>query len=154
MKKILTNILIGVSRFSAKVLEWAINHPVQRNIVKWLFFPITLPLGYLGLRFLMWIFFKKFDKVIQSNNEHAILQMCSSYVKSKTEQYKWRAKISFKWFVWTMDRKINYIYNYAIKDKEKTPLNYFRTLIDIYLIYNPVGGATMNTEGSTTVTIN
>lgn len=147
MTKLLTKLLVKLTEFSGRVMEWAIKHPIQRNIIKWLLFPITLPLGYLGLKFLVWIFFKNFDKVIASQNEHAILQMCSSYVKSKTEQYKWRAKISFKWFVWTMDRKIKYIYDYAIKDKEKMPLNYFRTLIDIYLTYNPIGGATLNKEG-------
>jgi hypothetical protein len=136
-----------------KIIEWSIKHPILRNIIKWLFSPIIFPLSYFGMKFLTKVFFKQLDEVIKSNNEHAILQACSSYIRSKTEQNKWKAKINFKWFVWTMDKKIKYIYDYAITDKEKMPLNYFRTLMDVYLTYNIIGGATMSTEGSTTIKI-
>lgn len=141
------------SKLAAKVVEWADTHPVLRRVIWYGLFPITFPLDILSRMFLRWFMYRQLDKAIAAKNENAILKMCASWLKFKAARNEWKYKISKKWFAWTMRRYENKLYNYSSSGLNNIKFDYFRTLIDVYLKYNIIGGGRLNTEGSTTITI-
>ncbi len=122
-------------------------------IVRYTFFPITIPCGWALKRYFNWAMYQQIKNAKKANNENAIFQLGSAHIKNQIEFQKWKNRISQKWFNNSMRKKCKKLYDFSIEDKTKMSYDYFMTLIEIYSTYNIIGGATMNTEGDTVVEI-
>lgn len=136
-----------------KIREWSKNNPKLRNFLWYLFFPITIPLGRLSVWWIKWITFKMLDKAIKDKNDNHILQIAAQHLRNIAHINEWKSKVSKKWFSKTMRKHEKKMYEYAIQDKTRVSFDYFRTLIDIYLKYNIIGGGFMNTECNTVIRV-
>ena len=129
------------------------RNPILRNIIYYLFFPITVPIVLLGKMVLKKLIFSYLDKAIETKNENAIIKNCSAWLKSKAIRNKWKAKISKKWFLNSMAKVETKLYEYAVKDREKMSFKMFRTLLDVYMKYDIIGGGMMNIDSDTVIKI-
>lgn len=136
------------------ILEWSEKNPIFRNILWYLFFPITFPMLLLSKWFLKWATFKNLDKAIEAKDENGILQICATYLKYKAVTNEWKSKISKKWFSNTMRKHERKMYEYCSKGLREIKFDFFRTMIDVYLKYNIIGGSLINKTGDTIIKIN
>lgn len=151
--KRLTTVLTKLMMAQMKVAHWSANNRKTALFINYLFFPITIPCGWVAKRYLTWLVYMQLKMAKKQNNENAIFQLCSTQIKNQVEFQKWKSKVSKKWFHKSMTKQSKKLYDFAIEDKTKISFNYFMTLIEVYSTYNIIGGATINTEGDTVVEI-
>jgi hypothetical protein len=141
------------AKILTKIYQWHINHPKLRVFILCLLFPITIPL----ILYLKWyikrVAFKVLDKGIKAKNDNQIMFVCSAYLKMLAQRNKWKIKLSKKWFSKIMRKHERKLYNYAIEDKAKISFDYFRTLLDIYIQYDIIGGSVMSETSDTIIKI-
>lgn len=134
-----------------RVIKFVIENLKTSTTIWWLFFPITYTFELLGKRAIRKILYAQLDEALRCNNGHAILKICSDYIRNENEYSKCRGMLSKQWISYTLNKRAKKLYNYAIVDKDEMSFDYFRTLVGVYVKYNMIGGAVMSTHGGDAV---